>query len=113
MQLHGSARWTRTLIALLLCGCGSRDAAWESVAAGQSKEEVLAVLGEPDREETMFKRGEPVFGPPEEFWHELESGDALEIWTYEFPGSGSFQVYYLKGAGIVGHVAFMEEGLVF
>ena len=78
-----------------------------------TKAEVVAVLGEPAEKKTSTKQTEHIWGPPEEWWHELEMGDAFETWSYRSPGEGTYAVYFLRREETVSHDSFSEEGIVY
>jgi hypothetical protein len=82
------------------------------VEVGTSKTEVIAQLGEPDRQETIIKQTEAIFGPPEEWWHTLAMGDRVEIWSYERP-QGTLQLYFLRDSETVDYEAFIDKGVVY
>jgi hypothetical protein len=82
------------------------------VAVGTSKVDVLERLGQPDKRETTFKQQEAIWGPPEEWWHTLEIGDSMEIWSYLSP-EGTLQLYFLRGSETVDYEAFIEQGIVY
>jgi hypothetical protein len=116
------ARWMLAVVVFATIGvslvaCSSTDAVFQTddapqVAAGTSKADLLERLGQPDRMEIMVKQQESIWGPPEEWWHTLEMGDRVEIWSYEF-SQGTLQLYFLRGSDIVDHKAFIDKGIVY
>jgi hypothetical protein len=74
--------------------------------------DVLERLGQPDERETIVKQHESIWGPPEEWWHTLEMGDSVEIWSYLFP-QGTLQLYFLRGSETVEYEAFMDKDIVY
>ena len=104
-------------LALSLAACSVSDAPLQTdgppqVAAGTSKADVLETLGEPDSRETMVKQQESMWGPPEAWWHTLEMGDTVEIWSYLFP-EGTLQLYFLQGSKTVDYQAFLDNDVVY
>jgi hypothetical protein len=82
------------------------------VTVGTSKVDVLERLGQPDEREFIVKQQEAIGGPPEEWWHTLEMGDRVEIWSYLSP-EGTHQLYFLRGSETVDYEAFIEKGIVY
>jgi hypothetical protein len=85
-------------VAFSLVACGSTNALFQEdgppqVAEGTTKADVLVRLGQPDKMETMVKQQEAIWGPPEAWWHTLEMGDRVDIWSYEF-SQGTLQLYF-------------------
>jgi hypothetical protein len=61
----------------------------------------------------MVKQTESIWGPQEAWWHEVSMGDSLEIWSYTFPGEGTFDVYYIRQSESVSDTSFTPEGVVY
>lgn len=119
-----SVRWKLTIpilifatLALSLEACGSTGAPLHTdeppqAVAGASKADVLKALGQPDSRETIVKQQRYIWGPPEAWWHTLEMGDSVEIWSYLFP-QGTLQLYFLQGSETVDYQAFMDKDVVY
>lgn len=82
------------------------------IEIGTLKADVLSKLGEPDEERIIIKQGEYIWGPEEEWWHTLEMGDQVEIWSYDVPG-GKYQLYFLRGSETVDRSAFIDKDIVY
>ena len=82
------------------------------VNAGTTKSRVVKKLGEPDEVNTMTKNTEFIWGPIESWWDELEMGDRIEIWAYQYD-SGTYQLYFLNESDQVDFEAFIEKGTVY
>ena len=109
---------TLVLAVVFLPGCEGRDrpgteGPWRGIRAGMSRLEVQQALGEPAETELFIKQTESIWGPQEEWWHRVALGDTLHTWSYEFPGEGSFAVYFLSDSDTVTFTAFMPEGVVY
>jgi hypothetical protein len=122
MRMIDLVRWTIagiifSIIAVLLVACGSTAAPIQTdepsqVAVGTSKVEILEKLGHPDEREIIVKQQESIWGPPEEWWHTLDLGDRVEIWSYLFP-QGTLQLYFVRGSETVDHKAFIDKDIVY
>ena len=116
-----SVRWMLAIVfvatlALSLAACNLTDAPFQTheppqLAVGTSKADVLEALGQPDSRETIVKQQEYIWGPPEAWWHTLEMGDTVEIWSYLFP-EGTLQLYFLQGSKTVDYQAFLDNDVV-
>lgn len=82
------------------------------VRLGTTKEHVISTLGSPNRTNSMTKTSEVVFGPVEAFWHVLQTGDVVEIWSYVEP-TGMSQIYFIRGSNTVHYTYFIHKGVVF
>ena len=82
------------------------------VTSGTSKTEILATLGQPDERETIIKQTKYIWGPPEAWWHTLEMGDEVEIWSYKYP-QGALQLYFLRESETVDYQAFVDKDIVY
>jgi hypothetical protein len=80
---------------------------------GQTKLEILELLGKPNRIETIVKQSDlPVFGPLMGVWDKLPIGTQLEEFTYVF-SDGYLSIYFkneVEGAYLV---AFTPKGVVY
>jgi hypothetical protein len=108
---------TFATVAYLLVACNSTDVPVQTdeppqAAVGTSKVDVLESLGQPDEREIIVKQQESIWGPPEEWWHTLQMGDSVEIWSYLFP-QGTLQLYFLRGSETVDHKAFIDKDIVY
>lgn len=104
-------------IAFSLVACSSTDAPLQTdkppqVAVGTSKADVLKRLGQPDERATIVKQQEAIWGPSGAWWHTLEMGDNVEIWSYLFP-HGTLQLYFLRGSETVDYEAFIDKDVVY
>ena len=104
-------------LVLSLVTCSVTDAPFQTdeppqVAVGTSRADVLEELGQPDGREIIVKQQEYIWGPPEAWWHTLEMGDTVEIWSYQFP-QGTLQLYFLRGSEAVDHQAFLDKDVVY
>jgi hypothetical protein len=70
------------LIALLVA-CSPASSALTEVTAGSSKEDVIALYGEPDRRQEFLIPDEPFFGPQEGLIDLVAPGTLVEEWVYE------------------------------
>ena len=113
MTIRNSSLAFSLTVAFLPWGCGTTVTDRPQVQVGMTKAEVSAALGEPAEKKTNTKQSEHIWGPPEEWWDELEMGDAFETWSYKYPGEGTYSVYFLRGEQTVSHISFTEEGIVY
>jgi hypothetical protein len=54
------------------------------IQIGQTRDEVIAVVGDPDEITTFTIPDEPFFGPQESLTNLLEAGTLVEEWRYAF-----------------------------
>jgi hypothetical protein len=71
------------LVAVLLIGCSHTQPSAAEIGTGSSKEEVLALLGEPDQNQDLILPDVPFFGPQEGLANLLPAGTLVEEWVYE------------------------------
>ena len=73
--------------ATVLVAClGSSKPIHQQVEIGQTKQEIIDAVGEPDTKENIIKNVEHIFGPEEEFWYDIPMGAKLERWGYDDEG---------------------------
>lgn len=100
------------LAIFLLCACQPPANAFEQVAPGQERQQVLALLGPPDETHLLVKQSLSIWGPEEEWWDQVDMGAQFLIWTYHVPG-GRYQLYFLRGADTVAHTAYIDNNVVY
>ena len=96
----------------LLCACQSQTAAFEQVEPGQQREQVLAMLGPPDDTQLLVKQSMTIWGPEEEWWHQVEMGTQFLVWTYNVPG-GRYQLYFVRGADTLTYSAYIDNNIAY
>jgi len=102
------------VFALLLCALTARaeDDLSHRMRVGQTKQEILAILGLPDHKESFTKSGRPIWGPEEEFWDRIPDGTRLEAWSYQ-KEPGQLNLYFLNGHDQLDYKAFAPKGRVY
>ena len=71
------------LVAVMLIGCSQTQLSTAEIETGSSKDEVLALLGEPDQNQDFILPDVPFFGPQEGLANLLPAGTLVEEWVYE------------------------------
>jgi hypothetical protein len=85
------------LLLAVASGCSAeRDAASE-IQAGQTRDEVVAAVGEPDEVDEVTLPSEPFFGPQEGLASLLPAGTRVEEWRYRSAGEVMY-VWFAGGA---------------
>ena len=101
------------IIAMALVACsGSSEPIHLQIEVGQTKQEIIEAVGEPDSKETIIKNAEHIFGPAAGFWYDLPMGTELEAWVYEDEG-GYLHLYFVDGSVRLDYKAFTPEGVVY
>jgi len=62
---------------------------------GMDKEDIVKLLGEPDKVEELVKNTEYIFGSTANLWYQMEMGEKIVIWTYE-TWNGHKELYFLN-----------------
>jgi hypothetical protein len=98
---------------LVLMGCGRKygDVS-DHVRKGQTRQEIIAVLGAPKDSQVTAKQVEHIFGPAESFWSEIPMGARLVTWSYEFR-DGGLALYFVGGSETLDYLAFAPKGVVY
>ena len=87
--------WAPILWAAAWLGCSSEPGLDERSFVGLQQSEVRAELGEPDTVGEMTKTAEHVFGPIEDIWYRIETGDKIVTWIYE-SRTGRKELYFIN-----------------
>lgn len=112
-----------TALVVTNAACSSApDHAW--FAVGMSRAAVIEQFGEPDRQQTLRKTDESIWGAIESFWAEVPMGSQVEVWHYSArvevigdDGSafsdGTTELYFVDGSATVQGIGFAPRGAVF
>ena len=68
---------------VFIVGCSPGSTPPTEITQGSSKDDVIALYGEPDRTQEFTIPGEPFFGPQEGLIDLVPPGTAIEEWVYE------------------------------
>ena len=71
------------LLTAFLLGCSPASTSPSEITQGSSKEDVIALYGEPDRTQEFTIPDEPFFGPQEGLIDLVPPGTMIEEWVYE------------------------------
>ena len=82
------------------------------IEKGQSKKEIVKLLGEPVEKRFVVKNKKFIWGPEEEFWDEIPMGTRLEVWRYEF-SDGKLNHYFVDYGDSLDYKAFSRKGVVY
>jgi hypothetical protein len=66
-----------------LVGCSPASTPPSEITQGSSKDDVIALYGEPDRTQEFILPSEPFFGPQEGLAKLVPPGTVIEEWAYE------------------------------
>jgi hypothetical protein len=66
-----------------LVGCSPASTPPSEITQGSSKDDVIALYGEPDRAQEFILPSEPFFGPQEGLAKLVPPGTVVEEWAYE------------------------------
>lgn len=82
------------------------------ITAGQSKQEIKNLLGEPAEKKIIVKRNKYIWGPEEEFWDKIPMETILEVWGYEF-SDGHLNLYFINKGDRLNYKAFSPQGVIY
>ncbi|MBI5674755.1 MAG: hypothetical protein HZC48_02850 [Nitrospirae bacterium] len=82
------------------------------IIAGQPKQEIKDLLGEPVDKKIIVKRNKYLWGPEEEFWDEIPMETILEVWGYEF-SDGHLNLYFINKGDSLNYKAFAPKGVIY
>lgn len=71
------------LVTAFLVACSPAATSPAKITQGSSKEDVIALYGEPDRTQEFIIPDEPFFGPQEGLANLVPPGTMIEEWVYE------------------------------
>ena len=71
------------LLMAFLVGCSPASTLPSEIIQGSSKDDVIALYGEPDRTQEFILPEVPFFGPQESLINLVPSGTLIEEWVYE------------------------------
>jgi hypothetical protein len=79
----GSIHVVIFLFAVLLLGCSPQSKPSSDIGQDSSRDQVLALLGEPDETQDFILPDHPFFGPQEGLANLVAPGTVIEEWVYE------------------------------
>ena len=82
------------------------------IEKGQSKKEIVKLLGEPVEKRFIVKKNKFIWGPAEEFWDEIPMGTRMEVWEYKF-SDGILNLYFLDYGDNLDYKAFSRKGVIY
>jgi hypothetical protein len=71
------------LVIPFMVGCSPTPTVPAEIVQGSSKDDVIALYGEPDRTQEFIIPEEPFFGPQEGLINLVPPGTTIEEWVYE------------------------------
>jgi hypothetical protein len=108
---HRYILFTITVL-LAFCACTKAQDLSQLVKVGQSKEEIVEVVGTPQKTEVIVKTTEHVWGPEESFWSQIPMNTKLEVWHYKNK-DGQLNLYFQETANSLSFKAFAPSGVVY
>ena len=78
-----SIRAVVLIFSVVLVGCSIISQPTPEIVEGLTKDEVIALLGEPDQTQEFILPSEPFFGPQEGLVNLVPAGTVIEEWAYE------------------------------
>ena len=79
---------------------------------GQSRQDIMAILGHPYETRITAKNNRFIWGPEEDFWDQIPPGARLEIWEYRF-SDGHLNLYFVNAGDTLDFIAFAPKGVVY
>jgi hypothetical protein len=99
-------------VALGVCSACSGLPEADEFQVGASRSDLLDEHGAPNGRQTLIKRDDAIWGPIEDFWHQVPVASSVEIWTYAVEG-GTVELYFVDGSDHVQGTGFAPQGAVF
>jgi len=98
----------------LILGCANEYIDVENKPKeGQSKQEIVGLLGNPNSIEAVVKKNDlPIFGPLMGVWDKMPKGTRMEILHYDF-SDGYLSIYFVKGVKGAYLIAFTPKGTLY
>lgn len=101
------------LLVFSLAGCDREYATFEGkIMKGQSRQDIIAILGNPYETNITAKGNRFIWGPEEDFWDQIPMASRLEIWNYKF-SDGQLNLYFVNEGETLDFIAFAPAGVVY
>lgn len=100
------------LLAFSVMSCSEEQDTFQLVRAGQTKQAIKNILGEPYEIKITKKIAGPIWGPEEEFWDKIPNGSTLEVWRFR-SNAGNLNLYFIGNKNHLAYKAFAPQGVVY
>jgi hypothetical protein len=84
---------------------------------GASKVNIRREFGNPNRTQSLYKRGDGIWGEIETFWGTVPLGSTVEVWFYRSEnlpmGAGHTELYFIDNSKKVNGRGFSPKGVVY
>ena len=102
------------ILAILLAACGDNEYARiaDKIMKGQSRQDIMAILGNPYETRVTAKNNRFIWGPEEDFWDQIPMGARMETWQYRF-SDGQLNLYFVNEGETLDFIAFAPKGVVY
>lgn len=101
------------LLVFLIAGCSREYSHFEGkIMKGQSRQDIIAILGNPYETKITAKSNRFIWGPEEDFWDQIPMASRLEIWSYKF-SDGQLNLYFVNKGETLNFIAFAPAGVVY
>ena len=101
------------LLVILLAGCDREYANFEGkIMKGQSRQDIIAILGNPYETKIIMKSNQFIWGPEEDFWDQIPMASRLEVWNYKF-SDGQLNLYFANEGETLDFIAYAPAGVVY
>ncbi len=109
---------------VLLAACGAEAPRHSDFRLGVTRDQVTATFGTPTRMQSLINQGQPIWGPIEDYWHQVPVGSSVEIWAYRsmmvvedavttHVQSGETELYFVDASNSVDGIGFKLDGAVY
>ena len=109
---------------VVLMACDPCAPSHDAFTIGMSRSEILSKFGEPQQMQTLTKVNEPIWGPVEDIWSQVETGATIEIWSYDScrtsagngrlsERQGQTELYFVNDSDEVSGIGFYIKGAVY
>lgn len=96
----------------LVCHANNYSDVEEKVKKGQSKEQIIELLGEPVEKKNIVKHNRFIWGPEEGLWDSIPIGTRLEVWKYKM-SDGNLNLYFISEGKHLSFKVFAPKGVVY
>ena len=113
-----------TLSLVLLAACGAEAPRHSDFRLGTTRDQLTATFGTPTRTQSLINQGQPIWGPIEDYWHQVPVGSSVEIWAYHSTvimegadtthvQTGETELYFVDASNSVDGIGFKLDGAVY
>lgn len=101
-----------TVVVLMALACGKTKNIFPQIKIGQTKNQIKEIFGEPYEINLITKNQEHIWGPQEDFWHQIPKGSKIVIWQYN-ERDGYILLYFIDGSNHLSYKVFAPKGVTY